>query len=102
MRYSGISVVWQFGSMIASGPFTVVATALLLAGGNSYTWVAMYVGALIVISIAALCVMPETAPSRRSGQEYTSWPDLADVPSGSGDGRADQAAEGVSAGDGRG
>ena len=32
VRYSGISVVWQFGSMIASGPFTVVATALLLAG----------------------------------------------------------------------
>ncbi len=102
VRYSGISVVWQFGSMIASGPFTVVATALLLAGDDSYTWVAVYVGALIVVSIAALCFMPETAPGRRSGQEYTSWPDLADLRSGSADGGAGRPAESVSTGELRG
>ncbi|HWM37943.1 MAG TPA: MFS transporter [Streptomyces sp.] len=74
-RYTGVSIVWQFGSMIASGPFTVVATALLIAGDGSFTWVALYVGALIAVSIGALCFMPETAPGRRGGSEYASWPD---------------------------
>lgn len=73
-RYSGISIVWQFGSMIASGPFTVVAAALLLAGDGSYGWVALYVAALIAVSIVALCFMPETAPGRLGGREYAHWP----------------------------
>jgi MHS family shikimate/dehydroshikimate transporter-like MFS transporter len=73
-RYSGISIVWQFGAMLASGPFTVVAAALLLAGDGSFTWVALYVGALITVSIVALCFMPETAPGRRGGEEYADWP----------------------------
>jgi len=80
-RYSGVSVVWQFGSMIASGPFTVVATALLIAGGGSYTWVAVYVAVLVAISIVTLFFMPETAPGRRGGQEYANWPGQAQ-PSG--------------------
>ncbi|MDF6045066.1 MHS family MFS transporter [Streptomyces sp. JH14] len=81
-RYSGVSIVWQFGSMLASGPFTVVAAALLLAGDGSYTWVAVYVAALITMSIVALCFMPETAPGRRGGQEYAHWPqDGADASS---------------------
>ncbi|MFD3492287.1 MFS transporter [Streptomyces sp. NPDC058690] len=76
-RYSGISIVWQFGSMVASGPFAVVATALLLAGDGSFTWVAVYVAALITVSIVALCFMPETAPGRRGGREYAHWPGAA-------------------------
>ncbi|MFD4695617.1 MFS transporter [Streptomyces sp. NPDC058463] len=72
-RYSGVSVVWQFGSMIASGPFTIVATALLIAGDGSYTWVALYVAALITVSIVALLFMPETAPGKRGGIEYADW-----------------------------
>ncbi|WP_448320067.1 MFS transporter [Streptomyces sp. CO7] len=72
-RYSGVSVVWQFGSMIASGPFTVVAAALLIAGDGSFTWVAVYVTALILVSIVALYFMPETAPGRRGGAEYADW-----------------------------
>ncbi|MET7543077.1 MFS transporter [Streptomyces sp. NPDC005507] len=76
-RYSGISIVWQFGSMLASGPFTVVATALLLAGDGSFTWVAVYVAALIAVSIVALFFMPETAPGRRGGREYAHWPQAA-------------------------
>ncbi|MGE3284499.1 MAG: MFS transporter [Pseudonocardia sp.] len=73
-RYSGVSVVWQFGAMLASGPFTVVAAALLVAGDGAYTWVAVYVAALIVISILALLRMPETAPRLRGGREYADWP----------------------------
>ncbi|MCF3964515.1 MFS transporter [Streptomyces fuscigenes] len=73
-RYSGVSLVWQFGSMIASGPFTVVAAALLIAGGGSYTWDALYVGSLIAVSIVALCTLPETAPGRLGGREYAQWP----------------------------
>lgn len=72
-RYSGVSVVWQFGAMLASGPFTVVATALLIAGGGSFVWSALYVAVLIVISIVALQFLPETAPARRQGTEYAQW-----------------------------
>lgn len=76
-RYSGVSVVWQFGSMIASGPFTVAATALLIAGDGSYAWVGLYVGALIAVSIVALFFVPETAPGRRGGREYAAWPHMS-------------------------
>jgi MHS family shikimate/dehydroshikimate transporter-like MFS transporter len=73
VRYSGVSVVWQFGSMIASGPFTVVAAALLLAGHGSFTWDALYVAVLALISVVALRWLPETAPSRLGGREYAKW-----------------------------
>ncbi|HVV24394.1 MAG TPA: MFS transporter [Pseudonocardiaceae bacterium] len=73
VRYSGVSVVWQFGSMIASGPFTVVAAALLLAGRGGYGWDALYVAVLAVISIVALHWMPETAPRRLARGEYANW-----------------------------
>jgi hypothetical protein len=66
--------------MLASGPFTVVAAALLLAGDGSFTWVALYVGALITVSIVALCFMPETAPGRRGGKEYADWPQATPNP----------------------
>ncbi|MGP4016364.1 MFS transporter [Saccharopolyspora sp. 5N708] len=73
-RYSGVSVVWQFGAMLASGPFTVVASALLVVAGGSFTWVAVYLAALIVLSIVGLRWLPETAPNRRGGREYADWP----------------------------
>ncbi|MGK3957767.1 MFS transporter [Arthrobacter sp. R4] len=72
-RYTGVSIVWQFGAMIASGPFTVVATALLVAAGGSITGVAIYVSALILISIVCLALLPETAPGQRGGKEYAEW-----------------------------
>jgi MFS family permease len=74
-RYSGVSVVWQFGAMVASGPFTVVATALLVAGHGHWRWVAVYTGALIVCTIVAVALLPETAPGRRGGREYADWPE---------------------------
>jgi len=73
-RYTGVSLVWQCGAMLASGPFTVVATALLVAGGGSVTGVAIYVSSLIAISIVCLILLPETAPTVRGGQEYADWP----------------------------
>jgi MHS family shikimate/dehydroshikimate transporter-like MFS transporter len=72
-RYTGVSIVWQFGAMIASGPFTVVATALLAAGGGSVTGVAIYVSALILVSVVCLVFLPETAPGRLGGKEYADW-----------------------------
>jgi MHS family shikimate/dehydroshikimate transporter-like MFS transporter len=72
-RYTGVSVVWQFGAMIASGPFTVVAAALLVAADGAFTWVAVYLAVLIAISIVALIRMPETAPGLRGGREYAHW-----------------------------
>jgi MFS family permease len=77
-RYSGSSIVWQFGSMLASGPYTVVATALLVAANGSFTGAAIYTGALVMCSIVALYFMPETAPARLGGREYASWPSPAD------------------------
>ncbi|MGO2312009.1 MAG: MFS transporter [Brachybacterium tyrofermentans] len=82
-RYSGVSVVWQFGAMLASGPFTVVATALLIAGGGSFVWSALYVAVLIVISIVALQFLPETAPARRGGTEYAHWGSGSPLPTSS-------------------
>jgi MHS family shikimate/dehydroshikimate transporter-like MFS transporter len=73
-RYSGVSIVWQFGSMIASGPFTVVAAALLAASNGAFALDAVYVGVLVLISLVALRWMPETAPGRRGGEEYADWP----------------------------
>jgi MFS family permease len=73
-RYTGVSLVWQVGAMIASSPFTVVATALPVAGGGSVTGVAIYVSALIAISIVCLILLPETAPTMRGGREYADWP----------------------------
>ncbi|NVM98516.1 MFS transporter [Arthrobacter sp. SDTb3-6] len=72
-RYTGVSIVWQFGAMIASGPFTVIATALLIAGGGSITGVAIYVSALILVSVVCLILLPETAPGLREGKEYAEW-----------------------------
>ncbi|MFK0005139.1 MFS transporter [Paenarthrobacter sp. NPDC090522] len=72
-RYTGVSIVWQFGAMIASGPFTVIATALLVAGGGSIGGVAIYVSALILVSVVCLSFLPETAPSQRGGKEYAEW-----------------------------
>ncbi|MBT2588517.1 MFS transporter [Arthrobacter sp. ISL-95] len=72
-RYTGVSIVWQFGAMIASGPFTVIATALLVAGGGSITGVAIYVSALILVSVVCLTLLPETAPSQLGGREYAEW-----------------------------
>lgn len=77
-RYSGVSIVWQFGAMFASGPFTVVATALLVASGGGFGWVAVYTSALVLCSIVALMILPETAPARRGGKEYADWPTLTE------------------------
>lgn len=72
-RYTGVSIVWQFGAMIASGPFTVIATALLAAGAGSITGVAIYVSALILVSVVCLALLPETAPGQRGGKEFAEW-----------------------------
>jgi len=82
VRYSGVSVVWQFGAMIASGPFTVVATALLVAAGGGYTYAALYVAVLVVLALVGVLMLPETAPGRRGGQEYASWPSTTDAQAG--------------------
>jgi MFS family permease len=90
-RYSGVSLVWQFGAMVASGPFTVVATALLIAGNGSWVWVAVYTAALMIAAIIALCFLPETTPQRLGNREYADWGDVeaAEQPDDSAD-MADQ------------
>jgi MHS family shikimate/dehydroshikimate transporter-like MFS transporter len=87
-RYSGVSIVWQFGSMIASGPFTVVAAALLVADNGGYGYDAIYVALLVVISLVALRWMPETAPARLGGTEYADWPRPAETTATAGGERA--------------
>jgi MFS transporter, MHS family, shikimate and dehydroshikimate transport protein len=72
-RYSGVSIVWQFGAMVASGPFTVIGAALLVAAGGSFVWVAVYLALLFGCSVVALLKLPETAPAKRQFTEYTDW-----------------------------
>ena len=68
VRYSGMSVVWQFGALVASGPFTVVAAALLAAMGGAFWGVALYVAVLALVSVACLLALPGDGarPPRRA------------------------------------
>ena len=60
VRYSGASLAYQIGAVVASGPFTVVAAALLAAMGGAFWGVALYVAVLALVSVACLLALPET------------------------------------------
>lgn len=53
MRYTGLSVVYQFSGIYASGLTPLILTALIGAGGGSPWWAAGYLVATGLISVAA-------------------------------------------------
>jgi MFS transporter, MHS family, shikimate and dehydroshikimate transport protein len=55
VRYSGISFVYQFSGIFASGMTPIVATALIVAGGGAPWLVAGYV--VVVSLISLICVL---------------------------------------------
>ncbi|WCD93076.1 hypothetical protein [Microbacterium sp. nov. GSS16] len=59
-RFSGASMGYQFGSILAGGIAPLVATALLDAGGGSPIWVIVYFSGLCVVTITCAALAPET------------------------------------------
>lgn len=61
VRYSGISFVYQFSGIFASGLTPIIATYLLAVGGGEPWWVVAYAVLVSVISAACVFAMRETA-----------------------------------------
>jgi MFS transporter, MHS family, shikimate and dehydroshikimate transport protein len=65
VRYSGISFVYQFSGIFASGITPIIATALLKSGGGEPWQICMYV--LFAGIVSALSAAAIGASARRSG-----------------------------------
>lgn len=60
LRYSGASMGYQFGSVLAGGVAPLVAVALLNAGDGRPGWVILYFSVIGVITVVATILAPET------------------------------------------
>jgi MFS family permease len=60
LRYSGASMGYQFGSVLAGGIAPLVAVALLNAGDGEPGWVILYFSVIGVITVASAIMAPET------------------------------------------
>lgn len=72
IRCSGITLIWQLGSLIGSGILGLVAVKILQITAGHYYGLASYVIVLGIVSVMALFMMPETAPQRLK-YEYHDW-----------------------------
>ena len=63
VRYTGISFVYQFSGIYASGLTPIIATALLPAGGNKPWLICAYI--LLVSIISAACVFTMVEAHKR-------------------------------------
>jgi metabolite-proton symporter len=59
-RYTGIGVAYQVSALIGGAPTPAIATALAAAFGQSYWPVAIYLGAMCVVSLVCLILARET------------------------------------------
>ncbi len=74
VRYTGMSIGYQVGSVLGGGFAPFIATALLAAGGGNPIWVVCYMGLAAVISLVAALLAKDpyrdflttTAPARKS------------------------------------
>jgi MFS family permease len=71
LRYSGSSLGYQLGSVIAGGPTPLIATALLAAFGSGYA-VAAYILFCVVVSIIATSLLPDYTNRDISGEDAQS------------------------------
>ncbi len=60
VRYTGISFVYQFSGIFASGLTPIIATMLLTAGGNQPWLICLYVFAVSIISALSVFLMKES------------------------------------------
>ncbi|WP_158839927.1 MFS transporter [Saccharothrix deserti] len=63
MRYSGVSLGYQLGSVVGGGIGPIAATAIFAATGNSL-WVGAYVAGLAVLTIIAALATGETRSAK--------------------------------------
>ena len=60
VRYSGVSFVYQFSGIFASGLTPIIATQLLQVGQGTPWYLVAYVGVVSLISAVSVALMPET------------------------------------------
>lgn len=60
VRFSGVSIGYQIGSVLGGGLAPLVATALLAVGGGNPVWVVVYFLFISTITIVATLKSPET------------------------------------------
>jgi MHS family shikimate/dehydroshikimate transporter-like MFS transporter len=60
VRYTGISFVYQFSGIFASGLTPIIATALLPIGNNQPWLICLYVLVVSLISAASVYAMTES------------------------------------------
>jgi hypothetical protein len=70
LRYSGMSIGFQFATVFSAGPAPLIATALL-AWAESNRATALYIFGCAVVSIAAVAALPD---ARHSESEETGSP----------------------------
>jgi MFS transporter, MHS family, shikimate and dehydroshikimate transport protein len=78
LRYSGASMGYQFGSVLAGGIAPLVAVALLNAGDGKPGWVIAYFSFIGVITVVSAILAPETVKRvrRQLGDATAAQPEL--------------------------
>jgi MFS transporter, MHS family, shikimate and dehydroshikimate transport protein len=64
VRYTGISVAYQFGGIIGGGPAALIATALISASAGASWTVALYMVAIGLVTLVAALLTGETLRHR--------------------------------------
>jgi MHS family shikimate/dehydroshikimate transporter-like MFS transporter len=67
-RYSALAVSTNIGSVISSGPASLIAGGLVVAAGGSAWMVSIYIIVVAVISLISVSFSPETARSPLRGE----------------------------------
>ena len=68
LRYSGSSLGYQLGAVIAGGPAPLIATALLAAFGSACA-VAAYILFCAIVSIVTTALLPDYTNRDISGED---------------------------------
>lgn len=82
VRFSGVSLGYQIGSVLGGGLAPLVATALLAAGGGSPFWVIAYFVGVGAITLVTTLLAPETGArdlDARHDAEASSQPEPATI-----------------------
>jgi MFS family permease len=73
VRYTGMSLVFQFSGIWASGLTPVILTALIALGGGALWWAGGYLVLTALISLVAVATMPRFIGSRPAWAADARW-----------------------------
>jgi hypothetical protein len=73
VRYTGMSLVFQFSGIWASGLTSVILTALVALGGGALWWAGGYLVLTALISLVAVATMPRFIGSRPAWAADARW-----------------------------